>query len=272
MLKDIIRKIIRNNPLLSLKLKKSYSKLSPFAYVYQIIVLSFFASFGIGFVLFVVLLKQFTNLLIFGIIAFPLIFLIFYFFFFNLVDVKVKQIGREQDSDLLFILEFLLINFKSGVPIGIAIESLSKIDRPTAKFFKEIHFDIKTGLDIETAIKNSIEYSASYDLKTIMKRIYDSLEIGGNLELTLENQIKEVSQKKIVKIKEYSKKINPIITMYLLLGIVLPSLGITFFIIGATILEITPDFLRIILGVVFAIMFFMQYLFYSFFKFQKETI
>ena len=74
MLKDIIRKIIRNNPLLSLKLKKSYSKLSPFAYVYQIIVLSFFASFGIGFVLFVVLLKQFTNLLIFGIIAFPLIF------------------------------------------------------------------------------------------------------------------------------------------------------------------------------------------------------
>ena len=105
-----------------------------------------------------------------------------------------------------------------------------------------------------------------------MKRIYDSLEIGGNLELTLENQIKEVSQKKIVKIKEYSKKINPIITMYLLLGIVLPSLGITFFIIGATILEITPDFLRIILGVVFAIMFFMQYLFYSFFKFQKETI
>ena len=98
-----------------------------------------------------------------------------------------------------------------------------------------------------------------------MKRIYDSLEIGGNLDLTIENQIKEFSQKKIIKIKGYSKKINPLVTVYLLLGIVLPSLGITFFIVGATVLNITPSFLGLILSVIFVIMFFFTISFLLFF-------
>ena len=272
MLRHIIRKIIKANPNLDLDLKKSYSKLTPFSYVYQTIFLAFLLSFSISFIILIVMINKFGQYVFFGLIIFITLYYIFFKFFFSYNSVKIKQIEREQDNDLLFILEFLLVDLKSGSNLGMSIENLSKIKRPTSRFFKNILLDIKIGTDIENSIKNSINYCASYNLKVIMKRIYDSLEIGGNLDLTIENQIKEFSQKKIIKIKGYSKKINPLVTVYLLLGIVLPSLGITFFIVGATVLNITPSFLGLILSVIFVIMFFLQYLFYSFFRFQKETL
>ena len=60
--------------------------------------------------------------------------------------------------------------------------------------------------------------------------------------------------------------------MYLLLGIVLPSLGVTFFILGAALLNITPAFLKYILIFIFLVMFGFQYIAYSSFKFSKSTI
>ena len=161
------------------------------------------------------MINKFGQYVFFGLIIFITLYYIFFKFFFSYNSVKIKQIEREQDNDLLFILEFLLVDLKSGSNLGMSIENLSKIKRPTSRFFKNILLDIKIGTDIENSIKNSINYCASYNLKVIMKRIYDSLEIGGNLDLTIENQIKEFSQKKIIKIKGYSKKINPLVTVYL---------------------------------------------------------
>ena len=106
----------------------------------------------------------------------------------------------------------------------------------------------------------------------LLKRLKDSLTIGVDLKTVLENYIEESSEKKIIEIKGYSKKLNPIIMMYLLLGIVVPSLGITFFILAATLLEMTPQLLKLILICIFLIMFAFQYITYTLFKFSKSTL
>jgi hypothetical protein len=272
LLNKTIGKIILKNPSLNLKLKKAYSKKTPRQYIEQTIQLSFFFTIAITILYFSIVIKIDKSLLLYIPLIIIGFFYLSYTFFFSYIDVSISKVARSQDNDLLFILEFFLINLTSGNPMGIAIEHLSKLNKKTSKFFKRINLQLKTGEDIQLALKNSIDYCASNELKTFLKKLSDSMEVGINLEKTITLLIKDSITKKNIRIKNYSKKINPLITMYLIIGIVLPSLGITFFIIGATIMQITPYFLGVILVIIFLILFVFQYLFYTMFKFGRETL
>lgn len=269
---NFIRGIVKNQTGLKLKLKKAASKLTPFQYIHQTIGMTVMSLVALGFILFVATKKFLFFMLVSEIILVFLGSYIIYKFWVGFVDVQIRKYAREVDGDLLFISEFFLVNLESGMPLGNAIQELSKLDRPGGKFFKRVYTEFQTGKDLTTALKDASIYSPSDSMRIFLKRLEDSLTIGVDLNSVLENFIVESSEKKIIEIRGFSKKINPIIMMYLLLGIVIPSLGITFFILGATLMEITPIFLKYILIFIFLIMFLFQYMSYSAFKFSKSTI
>lgn len=270
-LETFIRSIVKDNPELKFKLKKAMSKQTPFQYVYQSLAMTVMSFVAIELIL-ILVLKNNLSLLLMGTVVVTLFSYIFYKFWFSYVDVLIRKKARELDGELLFITEYFLVSLESGLPLGNAIQNMAKIKRPGGEFFKKVFTDFNTGKDLEDALSDAIAYSASEDLKTLLKRLKDSLNIGVDLKVILENFIQESSDKKIIEIKGYSKRLNPIVMLYLIVGIVLPSLGVTFFIIAATIFEITPQFLRLILILIFLIMFGMQYLSYSAFKFSKATL
>jgi len=206
--------------------------------------------------------------MLFGIFIVPLI----YNFFMGYIDVMIAKKGRELDGDLFYVSEYFLVSLESGLPLGNAIRELSKLDRPGAKFFKKIYTEFQTGKDLEGALEEGAKNCASELMKVLLKRLKDSLNIGVDLKGVLENFIEEAAEKKIIEIRAYSKKLNPLVMMYLLLGIVVPSLGVTFFMLGATFIGITPTGLKLILFVIFLLMLVFQYIAYSGFKFSKATI
>lgn len=268
---NYIRGIVQRNPNLKLKLKKASSKQTPFQYVYQTIMMTLGSVFALYLMIFLLFKDNLQLLLILSLIMIFLSFFI-YRFWFSFVDVQIRQMARKLDSDLLFISEYLLVSLESGLPLGNSIQNLSKVDRAGAIFFKKIFTEFKTGKDLEQALEEGANNCPSEDMKILLKRLKDSLEIGVDLREILENFINESSAKKIVEIKGYSKKLNPLIMMYLLLGVVIPSLGVTFFILGASFINVTPSFLKIILIFIFMLMFVFQYFAYTAFKFSRATL
>jgi hypothetical protein len=270
-LTTFIRGIVKRHPELKTKIGKALIKQSPFQYIYQVLSMTIMSTIALAAIIFLVT-KHDLFLLMIGmgtvVIAIP----VMYRFWFGYIDVLIRKQARQLDSDLLFISEYFLVSLESGLPLGNAIQNLSKLDRPGGHFFKKVYTEFNTGKDLEEALEDASSYCASQDLKVLLKRLKDSLSIGVDLRTVLETFIEESSQKKIVEIRSYSKKLNPIIMFYLILGVVLPSLGVTFFILGAAMLEITPNFLRLILIFIFLAMFAFQYVAYSIFKFNKASI
>ena len=268
---NYIRGIVKKHPELKIKLKKASSKQTPFQYIYQTLMMTFGSMFTV-FLLTFMIFKDDILLLLF--ILFIEVFLSYfiYRFWFSYVDVQIRREGRELDGDLLFVSEYFLVSLESGLPLGNSIQNLSRLDRPGGKFFKKVFTEFKTGKDLEQALEEGANNCPSDDLKVLLKRLKDSLDIGIDLRQILVNFIEDSSQKKIVEIRGYSKKLNPLVMMYLLLGVVIPSLGITFFILGASFLNISPEFLRIVLILVFLVMFAFQYFAYTGFKFSRATL
>jgi flagellar protein FlaJ len=267
----MLRGIVKRNPKLKLKLKKANSKLSPLQYVHQSIMMTIGSVIAL-----IVIMYPFTKsnptYMIFGALGMILFSPVVYKFWFSYVDVLIQKYGRELEGDLLFVSEYLLVSLESGLPIGNSIENLSKIDRPGGKFFKRIYTEFKTGKSFEDAFDEGSRFAPVESAKNLIKRLKDSLEIGVDLKGVLVSFIEESSEKKLMEVKSFSKKLNPIIMMYLLLGIVLPSLGVTFLILGITMLDSAPELLRIILIFIFLLMFAFQYLSYTSFKFSRSTI
>ncbi len=268
---NFIRGIVRNHPDLKLKLKKANSKQTPFQYVFQSF--SMFVMSNIALLIIIILIfKNDIYMLLMSLGFLLLITPIIYRFWFSYVDVQIKKYARQVDSDLMFVAEYFLVSVESGLPLGNIIKRISHLKRPGGEFFKRIYLDFQTGKNMEKALEEGANYSPSDNMKILLKRLKDSLEIGIDLKQVLINFINEMSEKKILEIRAFSKKLNPIIMMYLLVGIVLPSLGLTFFILGAALMQITPAFLKLILIFIFLIMFAFQYLSYSSFKFSRSTL
>lgn len=270
-LENYIRSIVQAHPELKTKLKKAASKQTPFQYIYQTL---FMTTLTIAALLFIVFMstKKYPLILMGGIGFCIFLTPIVYGFFLSYIDVLITKKGRELDGDLLFISEYFLVSLESGLPLGNAIQEFSKLDRPGAKFFKKIYTEFTTGKDLENSLMEGAKNCPSESLKVLLKRLKDSLSIGVDLKGVLVNFIEESAEKKILEIRGYSKKLNPLVMMYLLLGIVVPSLGVTFFMLGATFINLTPQGLKLILFVIFLVMLAFQYVAYSGFKFSKATL
>lgn len=270
---NFIRGLVKKNPQLKLKLKQAGSKMTPHQYMHQTISMTAMSILVIAALIFMVFNEDIIMTLILEAIAIIVLTPFAFKFWIGYVDVQIAKYGRELDRDLLFVSEYLLVTLESGLPLGNAIKQLSSLDRPGGKFFKRIYTDFKTGKDLEKALEDAAQYSASSSLKILLKRLRDSLNIGVDLTKVLNNFVEESSEKKILEIKAYSKKLNPIVMLYLLFGIVVPSLGVTFLIIGISIAAPgSPELLKYILVFIFMIMFTFQYFAYSTFKFSRSTL
>lgn len=271
MLVNFIRGVVKNHPEIKLKLKKANSKQTPFQFVYQMFTLTIMSLIAFGVITFTVFKKDLIYFAFSIVVLIALIPVIFKFLL-STIDVQISKYGRLIDGDLMFVSEYFLVSLESGMPLGNAIKKLSDLDRPGAQFFKRIYLDFKTGKDLEKALADGALYAPTKSTKNLIKKLKDSLEIGVDLREILINFIHETSEKKVIEIKGYSKKLNPLIMMYLLMGIVIPSLGVTFLILGAAMVQLTPSGLKVVLGVVFVFMFLFQYMTYGGFKFGKSTI
>lgn len=268
---NFIRSVVKTQPNLTIKLKRAFNKNTPFQYTAQMLFMTGFSVIAICTILFP-FLRQNIILYLLCVLVIVVTSPVIFKFWMSYVDVQINRWGRQIDGDLMFVSEYFLVSLESGLPLGNAIKNLSEIKRPGGIFFKRVYTEFMTGKDLEGALEDAMSYAPSNNLKVLLKKLKDSLDIGVDLRKVLENFISESSERKIIEIKGYSKKLNPIVMMYLILGIVIPSLGVTFFILAAALLDITSDLLRLILVLIFLIMFAVQYVAYSAFKFSKATI
>ena len=78
----------------------------------------------------------------------------------------------------------------------------------------------------ELALKNP-----SLDFRRTLWQVTSAIKSGADLGNTLENIVQNLSEEHKVAIRRYGSQLNPLAMMYMMLAVIIPSLGITFLII-----------------------------------------
>nr|MCK4929956.1 type II secretion system F family protein [Nanoarchaeota archaeon] len=159
------------------------------------------------------------------------------------VDAKISKKAKHIDKDVLFAGRFLLIKLNSGKPLINSLAEASQSYGVANTYFKEIMRDIELGTPLESALEKATDECPSKKMKRILFQINNALKIGIDVTQNLEAVLGEISNEQLIEIQRYGKKLSSLTLFYMLLAVVMPSLGITMFTIvaGLVSLRITPS-------------------------------
>ncbi|MFC1800714.1 type II secretion system F family protein [Nanoarchaeota archaeon] len=248
-------------------------KESPVQFVSRIMKLSLVAAFCVTLIVFMMLDKlkgRSLDNLFMSFSAFIVVFTLAFVFFFNSPSVYIRKREKEMDKEVLFAGRYILVKMESGVPFFNALTDASKSYGVSSKYFKEIVDDINTGTTIENALDNSVEYSASKKFKHILWQVANALKTGIDVTDSLRSVLEEITKDQLIEIQKYGKKLNSLAMFYMVVGVVMPSLGMAMFIILSSFVNIKMSGLS--LAAVVVLLAFMQFMFLSMFKSIRPNV
>lgn len=203
-------------------------------------------------------------------VSFVIGFLSFFYIIFYpglIIARKVKDL----EKNLLFALRHLLIQVKSGVPlfdglVSVANGNYSLISKELGECTKKI----STGLEQTFALEELALKNPSLHFRRVIWQITNAIKTGADLGNTLEAIVITLGEERKVSIRRYGSQLNPLAMMYMMMAVIIPSLGITFLIIFSSFsgVIVTESLFFIIL---FALTFF-QFTFIGIVKSRRPAI
>ncbi len=217
-------------PDLDKKLKMVRSKVSEEQYISQSLNLSVILTLFMTLLTALVFIKAYISLL-WLIVVVPLLWVMFFLFFMKRVDVQVAHRERLLDKDLLFAGRQLLIEIRGGIPLYDALTHLTVGYDEVSRTIKEIVDKTNLGVPLDVAMEDVAELAPSKPFKRLMLQMVNSIRSGSDLAVGLETILNQLANEQLIEIKAYGQKLNPLGMFYMLMGIILPSLGITLMIL-----------------------------------------
>ncbi|HJX06378.1 MAG TPA: type II secretion system F family protein [Candidatus Nanoarchaeia archaeon] len=170
-------------------------------------------------------------------------FAIAYFTLSKSIDAKISKRAKKIDKDVLFAGRFLLIKLNSGKPLINSLVDASQSYGVASSYFKEIIRDIDLGTPLEDALEKATDDCPSKKMRRVLFQINNALRIGIDVTQNLEAVLEEIANEQLVEIQRYGKKLNSLTLFYMLIAVVMPSLGLTMFIVvaGLVSLDVGPS-------------------------------
>lgn len=223
---NFVSYLAQSRPTLKEDLMMAREQKTPTEIVKEGIQLSIMLSVSVGFIIFLILNKAGVSVL-WLIPVFPVLLIMFYQYRLLGIKAKINKRRQEINKDVLFAGRYLLVKLNSGAPLVNALDEAANSYGMANKYFKEIMHDINLGKPVEDALQEAAEYSPSEKFRKIIFQINNALQIGIDVTDFLKETLDEIVNDQLLQIKRYGKKLNSVTLFYLLLGIVLPSLGMT---------------------------------------------
>ena len=271
-IKNIIKNIAKRKPELKVKLNEAEIIYTADEFLQQTLLSAFYMALGIS-VFIITMLSKF-ELVSIPIYMICILFLLIYFIIFSYLmkvpDVKIARKGKEVNKEIIFAGRFLIIELESGISLYSTMINVSNNYEVVGKYFREIIDKVSLGTRMEDAINETIEKNPSSSLNKVLWQILNSLKTGADISQSLSSILSQISREQLIEVKEYGRKLNPLAMFFMVIAIIMPSLGITMLIIFTTFISLTIDLTALMAIALF--IGFVQYMFFSMIRASRPAV
>lgn len=136
------------------------------------------------------------------------------------------------EKNLLYGLRYLTIQVKSGIPLFDALVSVSKQNygRLSEEFGNCVK-RVSTGMPVAQSLEESVLKNPSLHFRRSLWQLINSMRTGTDLGSSLDSMVGSLSGEQSVAMRRYGSQLSPLAMMYMMLAVIIPSLGITFLIL-----------------------------------------
>jgi len=260
----IFKQIASRFPDLGQRIMRARSSELPEEYIKRTVVTSLYAALGLCFIAYM-FTSSFSVFLVF-----PFFFAIIAFYFYHLIDFKIRKLEREINKELVFAGRFLIIELQSGIPLFKAFENMMHNYEFVGLYFAEITEKVSMGTSMEDAIGEVAENNPSSNLRKILWQVLNSMKTGSDVAHSLSSVVDQLVREQDIQVKEYGRKLNPLAMFYMMIAIIVPTLGVMMIVVLATFLGFS---LSLTMLIAFAIVIgFFQILFLGIIKSNRPPV
>ncbi len=192
--------------------------------------------FGVSMMLALVAMKQvgalttqFLGILLVLIFVVPFVYFLYFINYPKLVAEKRKALI---DEKVVFAIREVMIKVGSGVPVFNAILDVANGDYGIVSAeFKETVEEIESGISQEQALLRLSARVPSQSLRRAVDILVNAIKSGSDVHGTLELINDMLIKKQQSDMRAYSAELTPLSMAYMLVSVVLPSLGMSVFLI-----------------------------------------
>ena len=149
--------------------------------------------------------------------------------------ILLKKKIRDVERNLVFALRTLLVEIKSGVTLFDAINIIAQGDngQVSAEFKKAVE-KIETGSFQNDALEEMGDNNPSLYFRRTIWQLVNGLKAGSDVSIIIKSLVDDLSIEKSNQVKKYVNSLKLLSLLYMMLGAIIPALGLTFLIILST--------------------------------------
>ncbi|MBU0980008.1 MAG: type II secretion system F family protein [Nanoarchaeota archaeon] len=266
----IFKRIAESMPELKFKLAQASLSYTPEVFIQRTVMISIYAVVGLSLFVFPVVnsfMSKFNPALL---LIPPVLLVIVFFYMLRFPDSVILKKQRGISKEIIFAGRFLVIGLESGMTIYDAFKNISANYPVVGKYFQDVVDKVDLGTDIETAINEGVELTPSPDLRKVLWQVLNSLRTGSDVTLALNSVLDQIANEQNIMVKEYGRKLNPLAMFFMIIAIIIPSLGMTMFMIMATFIGLTVGLPLLLVFVL--LIGFVQFMFVAIIKSSRPPV
>jgi len=199
------------------------------------------------------------------------LFILFQQFYYPKLIVSKRTRGLERN--LMPALQNILIQINSGVPLFDTLVHISgggygEVSTEVKKAVKAI----SAGEDEMIALEALAANNPSIFFRRSIWQLVNGMKAGGDIANVIKDVIENLSEEQLIAIQKYGSQLNPLAMFYMLIAVIIPSLGITFIIILSSFVSLSEDITKTIFFALYGFVFFFQLMFIGTIKSRRPNL
>jgi len=198
-----------------------------------------------------------------------------FIFFSQMVYPKV-YVSRKQkniEKNLLPALENILIQLNSGIPLFNIMVNISSSDYGVlSEEFKGAVKRINAGESEPEVLSTLGKRNPSIFFRRTLWQISNGMIAGSDMAIVIKDSIKALTEEQLIQIQDYGSRLNPLIVMYMLITVIIPTLSITFLTIISSMVSLPKTMASLLFIVLFVFVVFAQIMFLGLIRSKRPSL
>ena len=187
--------------------------------------------------------------------------------------VFVSKKEKNIEKNLVFALEDVLIQLNSGIPLFDILTNVSGSNYGELSVeFKKAVKRIGAGEPEAEVLADISRLNHSVFFKRALWQISNGLNAGSDMSTIIRENIKTLNEEQVIQIQNYGNKLNPLIMMYMLVSVIVPSLSVSFLVVIASMIGLGEKLTIGMFVGLFIFVFFFQIMFLGLIKSKRPSL
>lgn len=218
----------------------------------------------------------FFSVNLFYLIGFAVSFLFSGFIFFSQVNYPRIYVSRKQrniEKNLLSALEDILVQLNSGIPLFDILVNISYTDYGALSGeFKKAVKRINSGEPEPTVLDDLGKDNPSLYFRRTLWQISNGIVAGSDMAIVIKDSIKALNEEQLIQIQDYGNRLNPLIVMYMLMTVIIPTLSIAFLTILSSMVDLPETTTQLMFVALAVFVVFAQIMFLGLIKSRRPSL